>query len=106
MGSWSYLCRKHFDSEKKKWWFRRTRAWCGVDDDCWEECDVKGCGNKAYREVYTTGFVINWCNKFTARVLNALDFRYWNCKCHYEIKRGLLTDLYCEKHGGILDERL
>ena len=65
MGSWSYLCRKHFDSEKKKWWFRRTRAWCGVDDDCWEECDVKGCGNNAYREVYT-----NWrFNKFIAKVL-------------------------------------
>ena len=53
MKAWSFLCRKHFELEKKRK-PRKILFWCVVDkQDKKSNCDFKGCcKNKAYREVY------------------------------------------------------
>ena len=51
MKSWCFLCRKHFDQEKK---IVRFDMWCKADKlDKMDTCDYPNCTNMPYREVYS-----------------------------------------------------
>ena len=94
--SWSYLCRKHFKQEKDKI-AKKGGGWTTADFDVGDTCDYEGCTNKPYREVYYDLKIKDYPNWFV-RLMNKIDFRYWNCRCGWA-RCGELHFADCPKHG-------
>lgn len=106
MGSWSYLCRKHFIQEqpklvKKKWLWAKADFDKGTTCDYWYDDwleEKTKCKNKPFVEVYTP-IKIRTLPKWLCNILNKIDPRYKDCECGWHpcgIKHFLWD---CPKHG-------